>query len=545
MTAAVAVCGGGGAFATELPKWGAHIDIEGKLGTERHLGEIDLFLPVAQSHRTLLFANIRARADDHDSHEGNFGLGLRHMLSSGWNVGAYGYYDRRRTGFDHYFDQATFGVEALGRDFDFRANAYLPFGERAKDISSTAGGGSFATLVGTTIEITTLGGFTREERALRGFDAEIGWRVPLWPADDTKALRLYAGMFHFDDSVIEAVSGPRLRAELTMYELPHLPDDARLTLGAEFQDDDVRGSQGFAMARLRIPLQSERRERTLNWQERRMVDYVVRDVDIVTGTRTVQAPSIVETATQTADGSVITVIDSSTTPGANLATAVTNAGANSTVILQGDFGFTVASAADVVQLEAGQTLMGAGQLHVATQSGKTALLTVSTAGRVNAAMSNFVGPAISMGTDSTLTGMTVNAVDSGGVTSVFGVQASGVSGATIANNAISATSSTSNAIGLRIINGATDILVSGNTISGIRTSNGGTSLALQIIDNSSATLTGNSFDATGGAVQYGVYRGGSTALPGSTGNVMVNGTCEIGGGSNNGTIGFTDGSTCP
>src|SRR5690606_18677442 len=119
-------------------------------------------LPVAQSDRTLLFANIRARADDEGSNEGNFGLGLRHMLPSGWNIGAYGYYDRRRTDYDNDFNQATFGLEALGRDFDFRANAYLPFGERVKDAGSAPGGGSFASLVGTTIEVTTLGGFTRE-----------------------------------------------------------------------------------------------------------------------------------------------------------------------------------------------------------------------------------------------------------------------------------------------------------------------------------------------------------------------------------------------
>ena len=90
--------------------------MEGKLGTDRDLGEVDLFLPLAQSDRTLLFSDIRARADDEGSHEGNFGLGLRHMHASGWNFGVYGYYDRRRTDLDNYFEQATLGNVHEGRE---------------------------------------------------------------------------------------------------------------------------------------------------------------------------------------------------------------------------------------------------------------------------------------------------------------------------------------------------------------------------------------------------------------------------------------------
>jgi hypothetical protein len=48
-------------------------------------------------------------------------------------------------------------ISTLGRDFDFRANAYLPFGERVKDLGSTPGGATFASLVGSTIQVTTLG----------------------------------------------------------------------------------------------------------------------------------------------------------------------------------------------------------------------------------------------------------------------------------------------------------------------------------------------------------------------------------------------------
>lgn len=534
----------GPATADDTPKWGAHVDVGGWLGTKRNLGEVDLFVPLAQDSRTLFFTDLRIRSDDDGGNEGNFGLALRRMYASGWNLGAYAYYDRKRTDYGNFFNQATLGLEALGRDFDLRANAYLPFGERVKNAGS-APGSSFASIVGTTVQVTTLGGTLSQERALQGFDAEVGWRVPLWAVEENKALRLYAGLFHFDDNVVKSVTGPRLRAELTMYEIPYLPEQSRLTLGAEYLQDDVRGSQGFAIARLRIPLQAERNDRALNWQERRMTDYVMRDVDIVTQTQTTTAPTIVETATHTADGSAITVLDAASTPGSDLATAVTNAGADSTVILQGNFNTTVTSAADAVHLQTGQTVMGAGQLAVATQTGRTAVLSLASGASINATMPTNSAAAVYMGSNSTLTGMTVDAKDAVGLISVFGVEANGVSGATISNNVIAATSSANNAIAVRLVGGSTDTLLSGNTITATRTSAGGNSAGLQIVGGSSVTVVGNSFDATGGIQQFGVYRGGSVALPGSTDNVLVNGSCQAPIGTNTGTISFTDGTTCP
>ncbi|AHB48311.1 hypothetical protein W911_07750 [Hyphomicrobium nitrativorans NL23] len=543
--AGTAVCGVSvGAFATETAKWGAHVDVEGKFGTDRNLGEVDLFLPLRQNDRTLFFSNIRARADNEGSHEGNFGLGLRHMLPSGWNVGGYAYYDRRRTDFDNIFEQATLGVEALGRDFDFRVNAYLPFGDRVQHISSTPGGGSFASLVGTTIEVTTLGGFTHEERALRGFDAEIGWRVPLWSADADKALRLYAGIFHFDDSTVEPVTGPRLRAELTMYDLPSLPEASRLTLGAEYQDDDVRGSQGFAMARLRIPLQAEQRTGpSLHWQARRMTDYVVRDVDIVTGTQTTQAATIVEAATQTADGTSINVIDSAATTGAGLQAAVTNAGANSVVILSGTFSTTTATS-----LQAGQTMMGKGIIAVKTPSGHTAALATPGATINASTASNSIG-AVAMANGSTLRGMTITQTQNPANVDPRGVDVVGVSDVTIVDNIVSVISTNGNAFGAFIID-SSNVVVTGNTISTSRP--GATAVGLYA-NNSSLTVAGNDLSAFGNTTfaAYLVSNPGDllAILPNSDGNVFTQGTCgTVGSGTFTGSFGYTSGGvpgSCP
>jgi hypothetical protein len=510
---------------TSFPKWGPRIDFEAKPGTRRSIGEADLFAPLAQTDTTLLFADLRARFDDNDSREGNFGLGLRHMLASGWNLGVYGYYDRRRSEFDHYFNQATFGIEALGRDFDFRANAYLPFGERVQGLGSTGGGASTASMVGTTILVTSPGLLTREERALAGFDAEIGWRVPLFAEEADKALRLYAGVYHFDDSVVKAITGPRLRAEFTMYEVPGLWEGTRLTLGAEYQHDDVRGDQAFAMARLSIPLFPDRSAKKLTAQERRMTAYVVRDVDIVTETRSVQTPAMVETATATAGGSAITVLDSGSTSGAALPGAVAAAGANSTVVLSGTFNATATTT-----LQAGQTLMGAGTLTVATPSGRTATLTTPSATIAGTGLT----PAIDMANNSTLSGMVVN------LTLGFNaVLVDGVSGVTIANSTISHTGAPSTRA-ISISAGSDSITIQGNTLTA--TSSGLTPSHAILNFGTNVVVSGNTLSASGGtpSLSYGGDAGSSVVSASSTGNTSTSGSC-----SNSGTGTVTiDGIAC-
>lgn len=162
------------AALAEPPKWGPHLDIEGRWGEGRALGDVGIFTPLWQSPISIFFADIRGKLDNHDSAEGNFGLGLRHMLSSGWNLGAYGFFDYRRSESGRFFRQATLGVEALSVDFDLRANAYVPFGERTKSLGIFGGGAPFAELANGTIQVVTPGATQRLERALTGADAEIG-----------------------------------------------------------------------------------------------------------------------------------------------------------------------------------------------------------------------------------------------------------------------------------------------------------------------------------------------------------------------------------
>ena len=514
-------------------KWGPFIDLGGAVGTDRNIGETDLFVPLLQDSRSMLFTDIRGRFDDRSSLEGNFGLGVRHMLASGWNLGGYVYYDRLKSALGNDFGQATVGAEALSLNWDARANFYHPLGPSIANLGSTSS--TTAALSGTSVEVTTTGTYSQEV-AMQGFDGEIGWRVPIFAPDSTTQLRVYAGGYDFHADGVPTIAGPRGRLDLTIDQVPHLWHGARLDLGAEVQHDGPRGTQAFALLSLRIPLEifASAPPSELTPMERRMEDPIVRDVDVVSQTRTEATPTVVETATETSGGSPITVISSASTTGANLPTAVTNAGANSTVILSGSFDTTAATT-----LQSGQTVMGAGSLTVKTPSGRTATLTTSAA---TITYNNGALQAITMADNSKLTGMTIDVNTNIG--SAIGVQATTTSGATIANNTIDVTTTDAGAgaIGVYVKNTATNTIVSGNTISA---SDGSAATAVEVTGGSSATVSGNSLSATGGAGSNNtVYLSTADIQSGSSGNKAVAGSCNVATAGTGGTITFTNASAC-
>ncbi len=526
------------------PKWAPSLDFEAKPGTKRNLGEADLFVPLWQDRTTLFFGNLRGRLDDDDNREGNLGLGLRRMFDAGWNLGGYAYYDRRHSEHGNSFNQVTLGIEALSlplswTEMDLRTNVYLPFGDKTRDIGTTGGGGSTASIVNDTIQVSTPGLELHEERALKGFDAEVGFRLPVWSATDDKALRVYAGGYYFDSNATDAVVGPRLRAELTMYRVPGLWDGARLTFGAEYQHDDERGHQAFGLARLRIPLQFFATEdpARLTPQERRMTDPVIRDVDIVSADRVRRMPATVETATQTANGQALTLITPAIADSNTVATAVANAGANSFVLLQGSFQLVHVT----INLQPGQTLMGGGSLDVRTPSGRSATLTTSTVTLQGTPGNGIASPGVNMANNSTLTGFTIERFSFAGDSAA--VRANGVTGATIANNTLTGgvNGGGTSSIGLLIDGGSSNITVRNNTLRG--NSGTGDGFGLQI-DNSSATVSGNTIGANTPGTNSTASLTNATIGAGSTGNVANGGTC-LNGGGNTGTIGFTNAATCP
>lgn len=526
---------------TVTPKWGPFLDVEGMVGTQRSLGELDLFVPLGQNEQTLLFSDFRFKADSQNSLEGNLGLGARHMLPGGWNLGGYGYFDRRQTPNYNYFNQLTFGAEMLGTNFDFRANTYWPIGQTSASMGTTGGGPATAVVSGSALNVTIPGSTTSTEYALSGFDAEAGVRVPIFDTTGPYDLRFYAGGYRFSDGVTPVIAGPRLRLEFTNYRIPELWGGTRLMTGVEWQYDDVRGSQAFASLRLRVPLQTEARRGSLNYQERRMTDPIVRDVDIVSQVQRIVTPTVTEAATVTASGQAITGISSATTTGANLPGAVTAAGVDSFVVLQGTFNTGNSN----VQTRFGQTLMGAGQLAVRTASGRT--VTASLPGATIAATNaTGNGGAVTLQAGSSLIGMTVSNAFSGGSGGSAVRMADGAGNLTIRNNTLIVTQSGNNAaLGLSGGTGQTNTLISGNTItvtgSGAATTM--TALGLNGAGGSAFTVTGNTLSASGGTTNNMVNLNSATIVTGSTGNVRGSGACA--GAATSGSILFTNGTTCP
>lgn len=541
------------------PKWGAHLDFEGRWGESRSLGDAGLFAPLWQSPVSLLFADLRFKYDNDDSREGNFGLGLRHMLANGWNVGAYGYFDRRRTGSGQYFNQATFGLEALSADWDLRANVYLPFGERTKSLG-LSGGAPFAELANGTIEVVTPGLSEQLERALTGFDGEIGWRLPVFSEGSLAQLRAYAGGYWFDGGGLVAdIHGPRGRLELS-FDDPLGLAGARFTLGGEVQHDDLRGTQAYATARLRIPLQApDRSLPKLTAQEARMTERVVRDVDVVTGHATVVTPQTREAAINTYNNQTVTSavqVDAASGQAA-LQTALDNGIGGGVVILNGD----LSGLAVPTDLSLNGTLLGGGAalpVRGAVSGTQVSFLAPGAAGTLRGAVAgapvvrlaaggssvaggliventslagNSRGIAGFVAPGATVFGNTITTAGNGG----HGIEFTGAShGATAIGNVIETTGNNATGIFFDQSNNST---VSGNTIAAA--GNG-----VQVLNSTGLTVSGNAFGTIGAAVIQTAITAGFAA--GSTGNTWtgVGTQCNLAPGTT-GSVQFTDGSSCP
>lgn len=465
----LAICSASSANAEDVlaKRWGPWVETGGQLGNGRSLGEVNLFVPLLQNSNTLAFADLRGKFDNNDSVEGNFGLGIRHMLPSGWNLGVYGYYDVRRSPYGNTFHQLTLGAEALSEVFDLRANAYLPVGEteRRMDLGATTAIGpwsSEAVLTGTSLAIrhqavqTTTTSY-RVEKALAGADAEIGIRLPVFEPDSGFDMRAFVGGYYFGGSGVEAIAGPRARLEFTADDFADLPG-VKVTAGLTFQHDDVRGEQWITQARLRIPLQasSSAEREPLSYMERRMTDTVVRDVDIVSNTRN-GTRSRNDTLTSTEDavnawnGKTITSvvrIDGTTQDQAALQAALDSVGADGIVLLNGNL-----AASGGITLNDKQLLVGGGtvlKLKGATSGVAVDYAAPGSSGRISGAATDTL---VRMATDSTMRGISVENTSS----NANSWAVSGASGASLRDVTV-----ISAANGLKVDNTANFTLQGGN-----------------------------------------------------------------------------------
>ncbi len=259
---------------SNYPAW---VKVGGKVGNhDRYLGLTDVFVPLTQSPGDLLFTDLRVKEASGPEVEYNIGFGYRHMMDETWILGVYGYCDKLRSAHQNYFNQGTLGIEALTKDWDFRMNAYFPETKKEMLFSSSTGR---IDISGTSITASSINNETREQ-ALPGFDAEVGYKLPL--AED---IRVYAGGFYFHRSGAPIISGPRARTEWRWEDFLGF-EGTRLTIEGEYSHDQVRNSEVYAGASVRIPFglgAAKSGKQGSGSLESRMVEPIVRDVDVVSG----------------------------------------------------------------------------------------------------------------------------------------------------------------------------------------------------------------------------------------------------------------------
>jgi hypothetical protein len=241
---------------------------------------VDLFLPLFQeAPYCLFFTQVRFYDRTGSPFEGNIHLGYRNLSDDGTRLlGFYGSFDRKRSNYENYFNQLTFGVEHWFDQFFIGANYYQPIGLKMKPIGYSSN----------TIETEEAGNnFSYSnlyharnllgEVAASGGDLQIGYEL-------TKGLTAYVGGYYFRTPSYDMrnIAGPK--AKIT-YDFSL--DKGQRILGmfnkigveAGIQHDKPRGTAGYVSLNLRVGVTPT--TANLEGVSRHMVDLIHRDVDIV------------------------------------------------------------------------------------------------------------------------------------------------------------------------------------------------------------------------------------------------------------------------
>lgn len=442
----------------------AYFDFTGMAGGVNETGQGLLFVPLAQDEESLFFADLRGNIFDNSSAEGNFGLAYRRMIDDQWIAGAYGFYDVRRSQYDNIFRQGSFGVELLSIEWDFRVNGYIPnMKQQRVDALNTA------SLSGNNIVMRA-----GEERAYWGTDFEVGRLLKTFPESVVDAeLRGYVGGYYFDNSApgFKEMAGPRARVEFRMFDLPFLGNGSRVVLAGQYQYDGLRGSQGTGMLTVRVPLPGNGDSQKLTRFQRRMVNPIVRDLDIVLN----QELGPEEHAKLQLTGQMlndITIIDANTVS----AEAVFNAaGADSVVLFDGTAG-TISTGTGFV-FNNGQLALAGGKSVNVVGCNSGAVASFSYGSQPTVIGLNSGSDVFTIADNASIVGMDII----GGQNGIYGNNLSGI---TIACNTIS--SAFEDGVHL---DGATNGNITDNTFTGngLPTNNDG----LEIENFTGGSITGN------------------------------------------------------
>ncbi len=352
------------AYADEPIKGRAETNI--RMGHQRSIVMTEFWVPFIQGSNSdrVLYGSVRMMGDNHENREGNLGLGYRqlmHRKGISGVAGIHGWLDRRITARGSTFHQITTGVEWLGERVDFRLNGYIPLSDK-REISVPNADPQGPELVGTGIVVDTGGRIVEEP--LGGLDLELGLELGShsdFIQNHTDRFSVYAGGYYFDGSNTESVAGWRTRISADLSE--------NIQIGARFQRDDVRGSQGFLEATFRFPVGHKKSFRKAGLRAR-LDESPERDIDIVTNEAVTDAGDRVQVLNvQTGAAQEVLHVDntaavggngSAETPFTELADAQAVASAHSIIYVHRGDGTDNNQDQGITLNQTGQRLIGSG-----------------------------------------------------------------------------------------------------------------------------------------------------------------------------------------
>lgn len=259
------------------------LNVDGITGDD-FIGQAGLLYPFKNTEESLWFTDFRYRMSEDDVDEWNLGLGYRKKIDTAENTiaGIYAFKDRREE-YDHYWDMWTIGGEILTDQWDFRLNGYITENDKILAPGSVAGGSTLKVRPEDQVLVYSSGNEVYY-KSINGLDIELGKR---FTETDTifKNVGVYAKLFRFFESNTPTITGRQIRIDKQFGDR----DQTTWKIGAQWRDDNVRGSETEATFAISIPfgegeagdLNKEKTEEEI--VESRMTEQPERDLDVIVG----------------------------------------------------------------------------------------------------------------------------------------------------------------------------------------------------------------------------------------------------------------------
>jgi hypothetical protein len=256
------------------------IELSTRNSKKRNITELDYMQPIWSNNNNLSLVDLKLKLDNNNSKEINIGLVYRHNFNDKFVLGVYSYLDHRRTGDNFAVSGWTPGIEALSKYVDVRVNFYLPQNKKKKIANNN---NKIVVIKGTSIY--AISGGHKYEYPLKGYDIEIGGPVFGFSEElNSKfATKLFAAKYDFRNKNTRSIIGTRFRLEQPLGSMK-LGKNSGLyfTLNAETQYDKVTKRQNTIGLSAKLVFDDKKSTKKSIGLKSRMMDKVIRDVDIVT-----------------------------------------------------------------------------------------------------------------------------------------------------------------------------------------------------------------------------------------------------------------------